>query len=66
MRLDIANTDGAGGRPTRCRYRTEGTAGMEIADAPGSIWLARGGSEALTLPINATQTVRSPWLPLAL
>jgi len=55
MRLDIANTDGPEG-DYALSIRTEGTAGMEIADAPGSIWLARGGSEALTLPINATQT----------
>ncbi|MGY6709767.1 MAG: alpha-2-macroglobulin family protein [Rhizobiaceae bacterium] len=55
MRLDIANTDGVEGDYV-LSIRTQGTAGVEIADAPGSLWLAQGGSETLTLPISATRT----------
>lgn len=55
LRLDIANTDGPAG-DYRLNIRHEGGAGIDIADAPGSLWLGQDGTETLTLPLGATST----------
>ncbi|NMG37836.1 hypothetical protein GRZ55_01120 [Chelativorans sp. ZYF759] len=55
LRLDVANTDGPVG-DYRLQIRSEGSAGIDIGDAPGSLWLGEGGVETLTLPLGATRT----------
>lgn len=55
MRLDIANTDAPAG-DYALSVRSEGTADVEIASPPASVWLGQGAQETLTLPVTASRT----------